>query len=642
MMSANHHTTLVVPNDPSPAAQLRLRFAHLQHAVDLLGMLNSVMDSTVANRRNITHSTDPDVKLSDDALAMQKIEADLAKRFRGLTFSKNEALAFSHRLPDDILMHIFQIPFEEEWPNQVRWSITMSHVCGKWRRIAIRTAALWAMVCFAARPSLPPHVPVVGRTRYDVGRKRHQQQWSNAQMLTFLLRSRGAGLATELKIGPEPETSTSVVGRFVDQCASRTDNLTFTFTKTPAHPRTMEIIAPCMDVLACHLRRLKISFPTFTEYDMGGHMAPLFRTAMPCLEEVVFHNVPLSRHNGDYRMLANCKKLSIIAGGHAYFSPEVLIPLLKSGQQLRELRIDISTSWLMPPGPSTQDTFCPERVLMPHLTKYVVATAAWMERAFEYFAAPKLRWLEMDTERCEIPPYTFDAPVYEFLEVSKPPIETFIIRHVSTFVLHLLRQLPTIRHIAFLSAQAEYGAAYKDVLYGMTQSIFNLEGKPICPKLESWATDLELDEAHLYKLIDFTYARNMHGYRVDRVIFKDRFTWHMKLHRPASPMSSPSPLSDDSGSPQSSAGSPGSDGMHTEEGYEASYRLPPTPELWLDYLEPEPVRGDKLLAQEVGQLIMGSYMYDLQTDHWEHDPVVREEERFFDESMTRRDGFVAS
>ncbi|KZO97278.1 hypothetical protein CALVIDRAFT_554559 [Calocera viscosa TUFC12733] len=635
-MSANHHTTLVVPNDPSPEAQLRLRSSHLKHAVDLFGMLNSVMDSTVANRRNITHSTDPDVKVSDDAAAIHRIEVDLARRFRVLHVAKNEAMAFCHRLPDDILMHIFQIPFEEEWPNQVRWSITMSHVCGKWRRIAIRTAALWAMVCFASRPSLPAHVRQVERTRYDDGRYRRRQQWSNAQMLTFLLRSRGAGLAAELKLGQD----VSVVGRFVDQCANRTDDLTFTFQQTCAHPRTMETILPCMDVLGGHLRRLKISFPSFTDYDSGGHMAPLFRTPMPCLEEAVFHNVPLSRHNGDYPMLATCKRLCIVAGAHAYFSPEVLVALLRSAQHLRELRIDISTSWLMPPGP-TQSSFCGERVLLPNLAKYVVATGAWMERAFEFFAAPRLRWLEMDTERCEIPPYTFDAPIYEFLAVSKPPIETFVVRHVSTFVLHLLRRLPTVRRIAFLSAEADYGAAYKQVLEVMTQSIYNLEGGScICPKLESWSTDLELDESHLYKLIDFAAARNAHGCRVERIIFKPSFHWDMKLHRPASPMSS-SPFSDGSDSPRSDSGSPGYDGMRTDDVYESGYRRTPTPELWLDYLDPEPVRGDKLLAQEVGQFIMASRMYDLQTDHWEDDNVVRPEERFFDEHMTRRDGLAA-
>ncbi|EJT98169.1 hypothetical protein DACRYDRAFT_24669 [Dacryopinax primogenitus] len=274
---------------------------------------------------------------------------------------------------------------------------------------------------------------------------------------------------------------------------------------------------------------------------------------------------------------------------------------------------------------------------MPKLVKYVVATGAWMERAFEFFAAPRLRWLEMDTERCEIPSYTFDAPVYEFLEVSKPPVETFVVRHISAFVLHLLRQLPTVRQIAFLNAEADYGAAYKQVLDGMTQSIFNLEAKaPICPQLESWCTDLPLDESHLLKLLDFATARNEHGWRIERIMFKPLFHWDMKFYPPpSSTYSSPSPPSD-------ASGSPGSDGSLQDTAYESGYRRMPTPELWLDYLGAEPVRGDRILAMEVDQFIMGDHIYDLETEHWLKDHVVRPQERFFHEHMTRRDGFIAS
>jgi len=125
-------------------------------------------------------------------------------------------------------------------------------------------------------------------------------------------------------------------------------------------------------------------------------------------------------------------------------------------------------------------------------------------------------------------------------------------------------------------------------------------------------------------------------------MFKPWTEWDMKLQHPGTssgPSSVASPFSDGTGD----VGSPVSEASLPETHFESNwygYRRTPTPELWLDYFEPEPARGDKLLAMEVDQFIMGSRIYDLQTERFEDDTIWRPEERFFEEHMTRRDGFA--
>ncbi|KZO97348.1 hypothetical protein CALVIDRAFT_563137 [Calocera viscosa TUFC12733] len=513
----------------SPMPDLRSeRDNLLADAIELADTLTAMLGQ-IEPRRSIISPSGHELKPGAVLHTTYTLESKLHRRVQHLNELRNDALAPVSRLPDDVLRYIFSIPSAEGWSKWGQYSVLVSHICRRWRAVALDTPRMWASVRYSSRLSDPfstmydePHIWRPARSlsvsHRDLTHPFWDQKGHDATMhkdATFLARSKSARLDVELSIFEYPDLEAGTVENYLRRHRARAGDVSLSVAKysTGSLKKVMTRLAE--DGTKLQLRKLRISSRPLLAQIFDTSMTDLFSYTMPRLHEVHLSNMPLpATFDPSYTLLSACKKLTLHASQESGFSSDKMMALLAGCPDLIEFRLVLDRPIL----DASQPTPPRERFVLPKLRFYSACTARWgADIAFSLLRTPALTHLEVqrDIINANVEREDYVGCLKEFLKASSAPLEYLSVKGLEPGSFEeILKDVPSIKYLSFNKRLSlwEPTNSYQTLFRVLFESVLKVMPgeKPncICPNLEAISCDLLAVPSLVKALSDLALVRS--------------------------------------------------------------------------------------------------------------------------------------
>ncbi|KZT54038.1 hypothetical protein CALCODRAFT_519664 [Calocera cornea HHB12733] len=513
----------------SPMPDLRSeRDNLLADAIELADTLTAMLEQ-IEPRRSMISTSGRELKPGAVLHTTHMLESKLHRRVQRINERRNDALAPVSRLPDDVLRYIFSVPSAEGWPKWGQFSVLVSHICRRWRVVALDTPRMWASVRYSSRLSDPfstmydePHAwrppRNVSVSHRDLTHPFWDQKGHDATVhkdSTFLARSKSARLDVELNIFEYPDLEASTVEGYLRRHRYRAGDVSLSVAKysTGSLKKVMSRLAEDKPML--QLRKLRISSRPLLAQIFDTSMTDLFSYTMPQLHEVHLSNMPLpASFDPTYRLLSACKKLTLHASQESGFSSDKMTALLAGCPDLIEFRLVLDR----PIIDSSQASPSRERFVLPKLRFYSACTARWgADIAFSLLRTPALTHLEVqrDIINTNVEREDYVGYLKQYIKASSAPLEYLSVKGLEPASFEeILKDVPSIKYLSFTKRLSlwEPTNSYQTLFRVLLESVLKVMPgeKPncICPNLEAISCDLLAVPSLVKALSDLALVRS--------------------------------------------------------------------------------------------------------------------------------------